>query len=1270
MGKIVYLVGATVDARQHLLERKMAAYPHSSFLHLVPTRGRVIELEKDPQFWPRRKVETLTRIIHQIFEEHVRFERFGGFRPIDDPLKFFLIRKIIEKRGTQGDGLTYFSALLSRPNQDLDFPGICRSIAHFFSILVRNNFQDRFAGHLAERIIRLEEETPGSGEQRYAIQSDLTWLFGDFEEIKREVKGYDGDDILSSVRAYLREGGIPQKLAHADILILDGFIHFSRIEEDILFDFFPQVREVWWLLDYDGDSKDPIGDFEEAAGSEATWHWEQLGRPSHEKLGRYEAYRIFAPFVSLIHRVEGAGIERNVERAPEASLPRRVAWGLYSHGDMDRALNGGLRIRSFSSKVDEVRGIAGEIKRIIHEDNLDPSSELGKIRIIFPDLNGYSTLLAEVFTEFKLPYSLTKGLPLCAHPIANIFKSIFAIPLNHFKREDIFRLYASGLNRPVSWGDLSAQQRSSQIKEEYLIAKGDLSQVEKLINRAHGEGGEMKLDIFLIDGVARKCGLNHLGPSFSEMGGSGLLQVRDYYLDRLQRAKGARDREDLTSEYYRFLVQVDLLAKQMTAFHGLATQQGPEGIVQSFFQVIDSLGLPEQILSLWQEVPDVEPEVVRTMLKRDVKAYRTLKDVVQASANELRITGEVFGSLDGYPLLSQFYAVFKQRLNNAYIVDEPNPNVIRISQWLEIRGRSFDYVFAGGLTTDKFPLREEANFILPEVPHRLFRMRDRVDESKHLFSHVLRNARRRLYLSYPQYIDEKEVQSSSVIMDLDSKVRSRLPSEVEGGGLEERFKWEDNPYFTSEEEFLNAARTCNKGIETTGDAFFPLKRIIVKNGSPPEHLLRGINLLRSRWAADGLFEHDGVVRGSARFNEFLVQRSDVFSPSQLETLANCPMRYLFEHIYGLRGLEELGVEVTARDLGEHLHGILRAFFERLKNEQKNVAELGLKRAFSWAMEVVDKYLKEHPLLSKLAFFAFQKRDFLAGLDPRGAGSSARWKEREGIFAKLLRFEEMQFRDRMPAGVEYPFGQEGMAPVVLGRTKIQGYIDRFDTMKENGQEVYIYDYKTGRMPSSEMVKKGLSFQLPAYMLALRKDLQLEKISAAFYALKREAFLKDSPLKHRIKDHWEDAPGLDISGVRLLDEYAQHLMGILENGYFHHSTDEMICPHCDFRYACYKDMRRMEHLVHEGAGHGIYSGEKNLEKWREVDQFRDKWKAIGRSVQKALSLKTSAGRRRHFDSVMDYRDWLREHADSLPFYSDYVKELLDKIDEFEGKWSELG
>ncbi|UCF56834.1 MAG: hypothetical protein JSW15_12320, partial [Deltaproteobacteria bacterium] len=261
MNRIVYLVGRTVDSRQRLLAKRMASCVHHSFLHLVPTRGRVIELEVSPQFWLKERVETLTRIIYQIFEEDLRFEQFKDYMPIDDALKFLLIKKVLERRGIQPDGLTYFSPLLSKSKQETDFPGIYRVISNFFSLLVRNNFQDRFVENLAGRIIRLEEETPGRGEGRYALESDLTWLFGDFEEIKREIKGYDEEDIISSARSYLRNGGIPHILADTDILILDGFIHVSRIEEDILFYFCRQVQEVWWLLDYDSQATDPIGDF-------------------------------------------------------------------------------------------------------------------------------------------------------------------------------------------------------------------------------------------------------------------------------------------------------------------------------------------------------------------------------------------------------------------------------------------------------------------------------------------------------------------------------------------------------------------------------------------------------------------------------------------------------------------------------------------------------------------------------------------------------------------------------------------------------------------------------------------------------------------------------------------------------------------------------------------------------------------------------------------------------------------------------------------------
>jgi hypothetical protein len=1266
MGRIIYLVGRSVDSKRRLLESKIASCAHPSILHLVPTRGMVMELEVDPPFWLRVKVDTLTRIIYQIFEEHLRYDRFKDYRPIDDGLKFLLIKKILQRRGIQPDGLDYFTPLLSSANEAMDFPGIYRSVANFFSLLVRNNFQDRFIENLARRIISLEEKIPGAGEERYALESDLTWLFGDFEEIKKEIKGYDDDDVISNVRSYLGEGGTPHILTQTDILVLDGLIQISRVEEDILFQLFRQVREVWWLLDYDGRAKDPLGGFKEAVGREALWHWKDRAGWNRERLGHREAYRVSTSLVSLMERVEEADFDFTIERATEDPFFNPVAGGLYFHGQMDKVSNEGLKIRSFVNRVDEVRTIASEIKRITHKENLDASRDLGKIRVIFPDLNDYSSLISEIFGSYKLPFSLTKGLPFSSHPLANICRHIFEIPLNHFTREDIFRLFSSPMINEDSQSKVSHEEWISKLKGVNLFRGEDLTEVDNFIQREVERRGIVELDIFLFDEVARKCGLNRLGADVSGLWKKALFRVGEYYRDWLNRARVTAEKEDLVSEYYRFLAQIVLLGERLTPFKELADQKSPQGILACFSRILDGLGFPENMARIPEEAAGLEPEVVRAMLKRDMKAYALMHDLVQASAGEVRLARDLFRIKDGYPLLSQFYSTFKLRLNNAYLLDERNPNVIRVSQWLEIRGRAFDYIFAGGLTADEFPLKEAVNFILPEAPNKMFRMRDLIEESKHLFSHLLRNTRKCLYISFPQYSDEKEVQPSPVLTDLEAMVKSHLAPDHENEDLEEMFRWEENPYLTSEEELLNITRPKHETAGEVAGSFFPLERIVLKYDSQAADLLRAIGALCCRWARDGLFEYDGLVGGSAKFQVFLKDKSEIFSPSQLETLANCPMRYLFEHIYGLKTLEELGAEVSRREMGQHFHAILRDFFERLEEDRKNVTEIGLDGAFALAGEVADEYFREHPFLNKLEFFEFQKREFLSGLEEIQADALAGSKEREGIFAQLLRFEEREFHDKLPAGMEYGFGQEGEKTVALGRTRIRGYIDRFDIMKENAERVYIYDYKTGGMPSSEMVKKGLSFQLPAYALALKTNLQCGAISAAFYALNREAFLKENPLKQRMNDHWEGMRGLDISGVRLIDEYADYLVGLLEKGFFHHSTDEILCPHCEFRYACYRDMRRMDYLVHSEVDHHIYAGEKNLEKWRRVDEFRKGWKVIAQSMQKALNLKTHSARTKHFEVVMNYRDWLQENGHSLPFHHDYMDELLGKIKDFEKEY----
>jgi hypothetical protein len=1257
-------VGRSVDSRQRLLADKISSWESGSILHIVPTKGRVIELEADTQFWLKKRVDTLSGVIQRIFEKDIRHKHFKGYRPVDDTFRSLLVKKALEKRITQPDGLIYFNRLLDN-NKDLDFPGIYGAIAGFFSQLVGNNYEDIFANDLACRIITLEERIPGSGEERYALERDLVWLFGDYEEIKREIRVYDRDDIITNVKTFLKDGGNPSVIEGSDVILFDGFVHISRIEEDILFHLFRLMREAWWLIDYDTQSDDPVADFKKSSGREEARPWKDKGHGSGPGTDGKEAFRIFSPFVSLMDRLEDADIECRVEKAKDKAFLNPLAGGLYWNGQMEETGFDSLKIRSFGSSVDEIRAIAAEIKRIIHEDNLDVSRDLGKIRVVFPDLDDYSSLISEIFNEYGLPFSLTKGLLLSSHPISDIFIHIFKISMNHFNREDIFNLFSSDLIQVSLKQALTVHDNPIHVLAEYLLPGDSVLEVERLFSKGHEEAFSPIFDIFLFDRVIRRCGVNNLGYDLSGLEKKGLLAVKDCFYHELQWLNNADERAQLRLEYYAFIVQAHLLYKRLKPFQSLAGQDNPRGIILQFSGILDELGLPESIIDVPHRRIRPGPHTVREMIKKDLKAYSILNELISSSAKELVIADELFQIGVGHDLLSSFYSVFRHRLDRAYLLSERNPNVIRISQWLETRGRSFDYIFAGGLTADRFPLREEMNFILPESPGKIFRVQDSIDLSRHLFSHLLRNYRKCLYLSYPRYREEKALQPSQVFMDMESMANVGSSSETDSGMLETLFKWEDNPYFTSQHDMLNATVKKEVSNAKTDPTLFQLKDIILMNEESVGGIIRGINALGSRYALDGLFEYDGIVDGAALFSEFLKEKKNTFSASQLETLANCPMRYLFEYIYGLRSLREVGPEASPMDMGQYIHKILSLFFKELLDQGKNVSDMGLDWSFSKAMQIARDYAVHNPFLKRFEFFETQEKEFLAGLEQGMDDLKEGSKVREGVFARFLRFEKTAFKDRVPEGIEYQFGYNRDI-VLLGKTRLRGYIDRFDMDKRDGERVYIYDYKSGIVPSSNMVKKGLSFQLPVYVRALRSVLGVKKISAAFYSLRKEVFFEEKPVKPSINDHVDEGNGLDISGVSLIDEYADQLMDNLEKGYFHHSADGLECNYCEFMYACHKDVRRMDYLLESGTGHQIYSGSKNLEKWERVDQFVKEWKDILEAMQKAFTLKTERGRKGRFESVMRFGNEMVKNRNLLPFHNEYIDELLCEIKEFEKRY----
>lgn len=1242
MTSIRYLAAWTVDARQKILEKRLSSWSGGPVLHLVPARGRVIELESDHRFWLRKRQDTLTGLIYRIFEEDIRSKRFKNRRQIDDNVRSLIVRKAVEQRAAQPESLVCFNRLIQDHGDD--FPGIFRLIGSFFSQLTQNNYQDRFVNDLQARIMRTDETDNISGEELYSLESDLAWIFGDFEEIKKEIGVYDTDDVLCSVRDLLSRD-IPSTVRETDVIIFDGFVHVSRIEEDILYYLFKGVKEVWWLLDYDGQRNEPVKDFRESCDR------------GKDRPGNMEAYRIFTPLASFMERLEADGFETVTERSGDAHFFNPVANGLYIDDRLRETDHNNLRIRAFPGKVDEIRGIASEIKRIIHDDGPDITRDLGGIRIIFPELTGYSQLLSEVFREYGIPFSLTSGLPLMSHPLSDIFLLIFQLPLNHFKREDVFRMFSSGLVRAEPWSPACDQNHLLELLGNNLLTGDDITTVKSLVADYAGASPPTDMpDIRFLDMTASRCGINNLDDIASGQG-KAVTTVHDYYIGMPAGVRGASEWNNLKREYYRFLIHYAMLSDCLKPFEGLVHQDSPQALERAFNSILRHLGLPRHLMDLSDLTDSCRSPDNTAMIRRDIKAYELLTDIVSQSASEMMIHNELFRPGTGRDLLTDFYRVFSRRLENAYLLDDQDPNVIRVSQWLELRGRSFDYVFAGGLTDRDFPLREETNFICPETCRNNFRIPDNIDMSRHLLSHILRNCRKGIYLSYPEYAEEKETRPSNIFTDMDSL--GSQDSEYDEEMIGTSFKWDDSPYLSSAHEMLDAC--VSKGAQDNSadpEAAFPLRKIIIKDPSLTNAIIRTLRAMGSRRSLNGLFEYDGLVRGAGKFKNFLRSKKDVFSASQLDTLANCPMRYLFERVYGLEAMEIAGHEASPLAIGAHIHGVLRVFFKRLAERGVNVWDMGLSNAFAEAMSAADEYFSSVPFLEHIEFFEHQRQEFLAGLIPWSDTPASR----QGAFAMLLRFEEEHFRDRIPEDMEFEFGFSGDRPPCLGKARLRGIIDRFDRDKNNNRLVHVYDYKTGKLPSARLIKKGLSFQLPVYIRAIKSCLGAEKITAALYGLKRDGFSGKGPLGQHISDNAEDAEGLDISGISMPDRFVDRLMDLLEQGRFHHSADMEECRFCDFRYACHRDDRRMAHLVALGDKHDIYSGERNIDTWKIADDFTGELKKIRQNMDKAFNLKTPTGRKNNYESVMTFKEKLLEGRYSRTIDREYSDRLLREIEDF--------
>jgi ATP-dependent helicase/nuclease subunit B len=329
--------------------------------------------------------------------------------------------------------------------------------------------------------------------------------------------------------------------------------------------------------------------------------------------------------------------------------------------------------------------------------------------------------------------------------------------------------------------------------------------------------------------------------------------------------------------------------------------------------------------------------------------------------------------------------------------------------------------------------------------------------------------------------------------------------------------------------------------------------------------------------------YDGILSGAGAITEVLAGRygpEHVYSPTSLETYANCPFEYFLNRVIGLEALPEVEPNLSPGDRGTVIHNILSTFYRQWQSAGRtNVTPASLIDAteliLKIAAEELDRYSFESPLWDATRILM---------LGDRHTGP--------GYFERFLLHETGEADSPLvPSKFEFSFGMKTDGsedpastpePVELlssgGERKMlfRGRIDRIDLTPEG--LFLIYDYKSGAQhPKAKDIVAGTALQLPLYLLAFEQITGSHGIGGGYYTIRREVdrsiVLADSVAKDLMISR--PRTSADFSGmINHSRDCAFDYIDSIRNGCFPLPSEEK-CPntYCEFRRICRFDPYRV-------------------------------------------------------------------------------------------------
>ncbi len=510
-------------------------------------------------------------------------------------------------------------------------------------------------------------------------------------------------------------------------------------------------------------------------------------------------------------------------------------------------------------------------------------------------------------------------------------------------------------------------------------------------------------------------------------------------------------------------------------------------------------------------------QIKRMLLRAALETFgifqieETLTDAVRRDAVAMKrfeaLLDEMTRSSPGHSASSEFDAFADRFLLlielDLYSLHERDKNRVQVYDVSLARQKEYRVVFLAGLLEKGFPVQIKEDAVLSDWERELFnadgdpaalKLRlPRQNNERYLFYLAVTRAREKIIFTYPRLdLEGKESLPSYYLDEVKSLFNEPLP---------ERKQELAHPY----PECRDALTPRELEIAVTGALWNPLD-----GGKTEKQLLYYLTnrLLENSASRSDLKRSFYEVR--AELTDQKIREGGYFKASQtsatrLEDYARCPYKYFAGRVLQLKDPEE---EINIRTKGTILHEILQRFFERRFKERDFVKKNSIAR---YVGEALRDELIRNPLIHEKNY---QKELDLAEL-------------RE-FLEKFIEFEceRLEASALQPRYFEYSFGsgpQPDAPPLEIDaagrKVALTGKIDRVDVDPEEKRALVI-DYKRSAHFERRNMELGIALQLPIYLTAVEKFLNLKPAGGELYSIKDR--------KKRGFYHAQNAEGVEAGG----------------------------------------------------------------------------------------------------------------------------------------------